>query len=98
MPAPGEDVDLMAIMASSIHDMKNSLCILIGGLERMAATSALRGTQEHEDVVHMMYETKRINSNLMQMLTLYKLGQHLYPFDPLPQSVEDFLLAVAAQN
>lgn len=93
-----ESTDLVTIMASSIHDMKNSVCILIDGLERMLDSPALQGAQELRDVSHMVYETKRINSNLIQMLTLYKVGSHLYPFDPLPQTIGDFVASVASQN
>ncbi len=96
---PSEDsADLVTIMASSIHDMKNSVCILVDGLERMLGNATLQRLDEHADVAQMVYETKRINSNLIQMLTLYKLGNHMYPFDPLPQSVGEFVGAIAAQN
>ncbi|HEX5392163.1 MAG TPA: HAMP domain-containing sensor histidine kinase [Rhodocyclaceae bacterium] len=98
MEANEEKPDLVTIMASSIHDMKNSVCILVDGLERMLGNPVLEGLEERRDVVHMVYETKRINSNLMLMLTLYKVGNHMYPFDPQPQSIEDFLSAIAAQN
>lgn len=98
MAANEEMPDLVTIMASSIHDMKNSVCILVDGLEKMLGNPSLAGLDERRDVVHMVYETKRINSNLMLMLTLYKVGNHMYPFDPQPQAAEDFLAAIAAQN
>lgn len=98
MEANEENPDLVTIMASSIHDMKNSVCILVDGLEKMLGNPSLAGLEERRDVAHMVYETKRINSNLMLMLTLYKVGNHMYPFDPQPQSIVDFLESIAAQN
>lgn len=93
-----ENANLVTIMASSIHDMKNSVCILIDGLERMLDNPALQNLAERQEVAQLVYETKRINSNLIQMLTLYKVGSHMYPFDPLPQPVDEFVSAIAAQN
>ena len=46
----------------------------------------------------MVYESKRINSNLIQLLTLYKVGQNIYPFDPLPQSISDFASIIFSQQ
>ncbi len=75
-------------LASSVHDMKNSISMLIGGLEK---TLSHVDPVAYADMAHMIYETKRINSNLIQLLTLYKAGHDLYPFDPQSQSVSDFL-------
>lgn len=90
--------DMPMFLASSVHDMKNSISILIGGLERVLDQVTPASFPAYDDVVHMMYETKRINSNLIQLLTLYKVGKDLYPFDPLPQSLDDFALTVLAQH
>ncbi|MBI3222919.1 MAG: HAMP domain-containing histidine kinase [Nitrosomonadales bacterium] len=90
--------DMPMFLASSVHDMKNSISILIGGLERVLGQVTPASFPAYDDVVHMMYETKRINSNLIQLLTLYKVGEDLYPFDPLPQSLDEFALTVMAQH
>lgn len=90
--------DMSMFLASSVHDMKNSISILIGGLERVLGQVTPETFAAYPDVVHMMYETKRINSNLIQLLTLYKVGEDIYPFDPLPQSIDDFALTVLAQH
>ena len=76
--------DMSMFLASSVHDMKNSVSILIGGLEQVLAQVSPESFPAYQDVAHMLYETKRINSNLIQLLTTYKVGQNIYPFDPLP--------------
>lgn len=90
--------DMTMFLASSIHDMKNSISILIGGLERVLGQVSPETFPAYQDVAHMMYETKRINSNLIQLLTLYKVDEDIYPFDPLPQSINEFALTVLAQQ
>ena len=90
--------DLAVFLASSIHDMKNSLSVLLGGLERVLNQSDPRQFPEYEALTGMVYEARRINGNLVQLLTLYKLGNDSYPFDPADHSVREFLDVIAAQN
>ncbi len=85
-------------LASSVHDMKNSISMLIGGLEKTLSQVDPVVFPAYADMAHMMYETKRINSNLIQLLTLYKVGHDLYPFDPQSQAVGDFLRVIGEQN
>lgn len=85
-------------LASSVHDMKNSISMLIGGLEKTLAQADPATFPAYADMAHMIYETKRINSNLIQLLTLYKAGHGLYPFDPQAQAVSDFLRVAGEQN
>lgn len=90
--------DMSMFLASSVHDMKNSVSILISGLERVLEQVSPESFPAYESVAHMLYETKRINSNLIQLLTTYKVGQNIYPFDPLPQSIDQFVLTIVAQQ
>jgi two-component system sensor histidine kinase SenX3 len=90
--------DTATFLASSVHDMKNSISILIDGLERVLDQVSPTSFSAHQDVVRMTYEAKRINSNLIQLLTVYKIGKNIYPFDPLPQSINEFALNIYAQQ
>ncbi len=90
--------DMPMFLASSVHDMKNSISILIGGLERVLEQASPESFPAYRDVTHMVYESKRINSNLIQLLTLYKVGQNRYPFDPLPQSISEFIAIIFSQQ
>lgn len=84
-------------LASSVHDMKNSVSMLICGLEKALAAADSTRLSTYAELVQMNHEAKRINSNLIQLLTLYKLGQKIYPFDPQSIGLDDFLQAVVAQ-
>jgi len=95
-----EDIDFSDFIASSIHDMKNSLNIQIGFLEELM--EECRGGKVGEPMVgrlgHSIYETGRMNVNLIQILSLYKLGKSIYPMDIAEQPVNEFLQEVALQN
>ena len=80
----GPQPDMSMFLASSVHDMKNSISILIGGLEQVLEQVSPESFPAYQNVAHMVYESKRINSNLMQLLTLYKIGQHMYPLTRSP--------------
>lgn len=98
MPEREPQPDVSMFLASSVHDMKNSISILIGGLERVLEQVLPESFSAYQDVAHMVYEAKRINSNLIQLLTLYKIGQNIYPFDPLPQSISEFASIIFSQQ
>ena len=95
-PTPLSGID--SFLASSVHDMKNSISVLIGGLEKTLAEVDPALFPAGVDMAHMIYETRRINNNLIQLLTLYKTGHSLYPFDPQAQSVADELRLIGEQN
>ena len=95
-PIPLSGID--TFLVSSVHDMKNSISVLIGGLEKTLAQVDPALFPAGVDMAHMIYETRRINNNLIQLLTLYKTGHNLYPFDPQTQSVADELRLIGEQN
>ena len=90
--------DLTEFLAFSAHDIKNSLAMLTGMLEKVLATHDERDFDGYKDLATMLYETRRINNDLMQMLTLFKLDRKLYPFDVQPVVMADFLSDMTAQN
>lgn len=87
--------DISAFLASAAHDMKNSLSVLINMLEDNL-TDLDPGSRQR--VAPMLYEVKRVNNNLMQMLAIYKVGNSYYPFDLTENSVGELIDEIAAQN
>lgn len=68
-------LDFASVLASSIHDMKNSLGGLIGGLEELHDKLA----QEDQDQVGLLkHQSQRLNIQLMRMLSIYKLQQGVF--------------------
>jgi signal transduction histidine kinase len=77
--------DLSLFLASTAHDMKNSISVLTGTLEGLLARTAPQADDAFPQMAHMLYQTKRLNDNLIQLLALYKqVGQPEYPFDMQP--------------
>jgi signal transduction histidine kinase len=94
-----EDINFSDFIASSVHDMKNSLNIQIGFLEELMGEC--RGRIDGDmlgRLGHTIYEANRMNVNLIQILSLYKLGQSIYPVDIAEQSVREVLEEVVLQN
>ncbi|HEY5799719.1 MAG TPA: HAMP domain-containing sensor histidine kinase [Burkholderiaceae bacterium] len=94
-----EQPDLFLFLASTAHDMKNSISVLSGTLEGLLADAPDKTAAAFPSMAHMLYETRRLNNNLIQLLALYKeVGKPAYPFDPQQQSVQDTIEQVLAQN
>jgi len=97
MQPPHEAIDknFLAILASSVHDMKNSLASARNLLSRLAARCEGVAPQEWAQIE---FETNRMNNSLMQLLTFYKIGQAR--FRPLIDEcrVHDLLDDVVAQQ
>lgn len=115
--------ELFLFLASTVHDMKNSISVVNGTLESLLAGAQERqglrpegvtpegvtpegatpeGTADdaaYPRMAQMLYQTKRLNDNLMQLLALYKqVGKPGYPFDARPQLVGQLVEQVVAQE
>ena len=91
--------DFSLLLAVTVHDMKNSVALLSGTLEKILANEEIKTVPEYQQMAHMLYETKRLNNNLIQLLALHKdMGNPSYPFDPQPIAIQDFVTEVEAQN
>lgn len=94
-----EDINFSDFIASSIHDMKNSLNIQTGFLEKLMIEC--QGKVDDSTLGQLgqtIYQASRMNVNLIQILSLYKLGQSIYPIDISEHSVKDVLDEIAQQN
>jgi len=94
-----EDISFTDFIASSIHDMKNSLNMQISSLEKIAVKSQEQGdTPTFEQLGVMIYEANRMNANLIQLLTIYKFGKTIYPMDVAEQSVCELIEEAILQD
>lgn len=94
-----EDISFTDLIASSIHDMKNSLNVQVSALERIATQCRERGdTPTFEHLGHVIYQANRMNSNLIQLLSLYKLGKSIYPIDITEHNVRELVEEAILQN
>ena len=84
-----------AILASSVHDIKNSLTAL------RALLTQLENTQNGEkpnEFRQLEFETNRMNNSLMQLLTLYKIDLSQFSLAVDEYSAADILEDIVAQQ
>ena len=84
------------ILASLIHDMKNSLWLVINTLEAITA-EPLPGV-ETDKVFTLQQEAKRLNTNLIELLTLYKIENERISPNIEELNVADFLEELVLEN
>jgi len=92
--------ELFMFLASTVHDMKNSISVLGGTLENLLdqAKPETHSGPEYPQMAHMLYQTRRLSDNLMQLLALYKeVGKPTYPFEPNTVPVQELVQQVASQ-
>jgi signal transduction histidine kinase len=83
-------VDYATLLASAVHDMKNSLGVLMSSIEELQEPcSACQVT--HAKRERMSYEAQRLNSDLLQLLAIYKIDTGRYQANIQEQCVADFL-------
>lgn len=80
-------IDFASVLASSVHDMKNSLCMLLQSIELMHTELAEKAPDSQQELAKIHYEANRLNTNLLQLLSLYRLERA-----QLPLQVDDYYL------
>ncbi len=90
-------MDFPDMLASSIHDIKNSLSLISNTLSDLT-----NNTDNHfadpRQVNLLQHEVQRVNNNLVHLLTLYKLGNNGLMIDIRAHNVEELLEEVVASN
>jgi signal transduction histidine kinase len=78
-----QDLDFSTLLAASVHDMKNSIGLLVHLIDEVREQTRGRS----EDFGQLQLEALRLNSYLIQLMTLYKLENDQYA----PQQDEHYL-------
>lgn len=90
-------LDFSTVIASSVHDMKNSLSMLLNTLDDIVSQCDPSVCQSVAQFSQLQYEGQRVNNHLIQLLTIYKIGNSQYSANINEQDVEDFLQECAMQ-
>ncbi|MDX2319111.1 MAG: sensor histidine kinase [Moritella sp.] len=88
---PSKDtVDYALILTSAVHDMKNSLCLLLQSIESISADmNTVPEKDKHAaKLADLHYEVLRLNSSLIQVLSLYRDEK-----DQLPLNIAECFIA-----
>ncbi|MCW8092268.1 sensor histidine kinase [Alteromonas sp. ASW11-130] len=82
------NIDFSSVLAAAVHDMKNSLCLLIQSIENLSDSIPKELDEAHCQVANVHYEASRLNMNLVQMLSLYRAQ-----LETLPTTVDEHFIA-----
>lgn len=86
------------LLASSVHDIKNSLGMLLNTLDDVIETTAISSdTQRHQFAI-LRSEAARINNALIYLLGLYRLQRNQLPLQIQEVFVADFIDEQVAGN
>lgn len=91
-------IDFASVLASTVHDMKNSLCMLIQATELIQQESLQLSTAAQDELARLNYEANRLNSNLLQLLSLYRLERNQLPVQIDQHVVADVTEEVLLKN
>ncbi|MDD2060667.1 HAMP domain-containing histidine kinase [Pseudomonas sp. GD03860] len=93
-----QGLDFSTVIASTVHDMKNSLAALTQAHSQWLARLP-EGLREGSEQGVMEHEFTHLNGMLVQLLGLYKLGVNQLPMCPDYHELDDFIEAqLAAQQ
>ncbi|MDX1587460.1 MAG: HAMP domain-containing sensor histidine kinase [Oleiphilaceae bacterium] len=85
-----DKIDFSTVIASAVHDMKNSLGMLLHSVDelRTELPDSIRNTDRFNT---LQYEAQRVHGDLVQLLSIYRLDQKTLSPHIEEQSVAEFL-------
>ncbi len=87
MPKSTNTIDFSLVMASSVHDMKNSLSMLLHSLDEVNQEVSELQLPIASKMATLQYEAARVNNDLVQLLSLYKMEN-----DALRAHIDEYFL------
>lgn len=86
-----DTLEFSDILASTMHDTKNSLGMLYNTLDTLIGQCQEKGCPVQKDHFLLQYELRRLNHNFIRMLSLYKAQKANFPISLDYHSVSDCL-------
>lgn len=91
-------MDFSDILASTLHDTKNSLGLLFNNLEDIISDCRKKECPSHVEFYKLQYEIKRLNHSLIRLLSLYKAEKSQLAINIDFHSISDILEEAAMQH
>ncbi|MFN2362201.1 MAG: sensor histidine kinase [Marinobacter sp.] len=85
-----QSIDFSMVLASAVHDMKNSLGMLLNSLDELRQEQA-NSMEESSRFNTVQYEAERMHNDLVQLLGIYRLGENNLSAHIEEHFVPDFL-------
>lgn len=92
------DVPFAMMLASSVHDIKNSLGMLLNTLDSVIEETPITSDAQRSQFATLKGEAARINNSLIDLLGLYRLQEKQLPLRIQEVFVADFLEEQVAAN
>jgi len=87
-------MNISTFVAAAAHDMKNSVSVIAAYLEdvlqELGRMDAAPPSAAASSTAQALYETQRVNGNLVQLMALFKLEEGMYPFEPVEVALDEF--------
>ena len=91
-------IDFSSVLAAAVHDMKNSLFLLIQSIETLSDALSPQDEKAREQVASVHYEASRLNTNLVQVLSLYRAELESLPITVDESFIKDLVEDVVGSN
>jgi K+-sensing histidine kinase KdpD len=85
------EFDYSVLLASSIHEVKNSLNMLLNSIDHVVTTYDEDTCPAYKVFSQIQYESKRVNDDLVELLAIYRIRNDQYSANIDEYSVPDFL-------
>lgn len=92
------EAPITLLLASSVHDIKNSLAMLLNTLDNVVETTPIESPSQRRQFATLRSEAARINNALIYLLGLYRLQLNQLPLQIQEVFVADFLDEQIASN
>ncbi len=96
--SPPTDAAFAMLLASSVHDIKNSLGMLLDTVDQVVRETPISSDSQRHHFATLQGEAARINNDLLYLLGIYRLEQGQLPLNIREVFVADFLEEQAAQS
>ena len=74
-----QPLDFSLAFGSAVHDVKNSVGLLLHSLDEFLSANPPKTEEDNQRAVVLNYEASRINNDMMQLLSIYRLeNQRLF--------------------
>jgi K+-sensing histidine kinase KdpD len=93
-----ELIDFSVVLGSAVHDMKNSLCLLMQSIENLGHSLTQTDPLSREHLASAHYEAARLNTGLVQLLSLYRAGLDNLPLNIDEHYIEDVIEDLQGTN
>jgi len=90
-------LDFSTVLANSVHDMKNSIGMLLCTLDEITGQCAPSDCPSTDRFAQLQYEGQRVSYNLIQLLSIYKIEHDQYAANIDEIYLDEFLQESAMQ-